>query len=73
MITAFVLSITFAAAVLLARYGTALPRQRYALQLLAVSAAVAIFVIVRAATGGLTQCNLELSNDNNRPFRQVQR
>lgn len=61
MITGAIVAITFALAALEARSGTAAARQRCAIHLLAVSAAVAIFVMVRAAAGTLAQCSFDLS------------
>jgi hypothetical protein len=73
MSTVAIVAITFAIAALVARSGTAAARQRYAVHLLAVSAAVAIFVIVRAAAGTLAQCSFELSGETAAVPPQVRR
>jgi hypothetical protein len=74
MITASLLAITFAIATLFARYAAASRRQLYAVHLLAVSAALIVIVIVRAAaTGSFAQCSLVLSGDNDRVSAQVPR
>ena len=73
MITGAIVAITFAIAALVARSGTAAARQRYTVHLLAVSAAVAIFVIVRAAAGTLAQCSFEVSGETAAVSPQVRR
>jgi hypothetical protein len=73
MITGAIVAITFAIAALVARSGSTAARQRCAVHLLAVSAAVTIFVMVRAAAGTLAQCSFELSGGTAALSPQVRR
>ena len=73
MITGAIVAITFTIAASVACSGTAAARQRCAVHLLAVSAAVAIFVMVRAAAGTLAQCSFELSGETAGVSSQVRR